>query len=130
MPAARRNSVRRLDALVRATVPALEPHVRDGMLGYGPYRYRYKSGRSGEGARVAIGTNARAVSLHVAALAGPEVTLVETFAGRLGPGARTGRTTVQFSKLEELELEAVRELLRAAAVLPPPGLVTETGSCE
>lgn len=123
MPAARRNDARRLDGLVRATVPQLEPHVRDGMLAYGPYAYRYKSGRSGEAARVAIGANARQLSLHVAALAGPDTTLVETFADRLGPGARVGRTTVQFSNLATLELEALRELLRGAAELPPPGLV-------
>ncbi|MCW3011587.1 MAG: hypothetical protein JWO90_1991 [Solirubrobacterales bacterium] len=123
MPAARRNDVRRLDALVRATVPALTPHVHEGMLGYGAYRYRYKSGREGEGARVAIGAGARHVTLHVAALAGPEETLVEQFAGRLGAHARTGRTTVQFSKLAEVELEPLRELLKGAAELPPPGLV-------
>jgi len=122
LPAARRNDVRRLDALVRATVPGLEPHVRDGMLAYGPYRYRYKSGRSGEGARVAIGANARQVSLHVAAVTGPDEYLAESFAGRLGD-ARVGRTTVQFSKLAALELEALRELLRGAAELPPPGRV-------
>ncbi len=122
MPAARRDDVRRLDALVRATVPQLAPHVRDGMLGYGSYRYRYKSGRSGEAARVAIGANARQVSLHVAAMAGPDEYLVESFADRLG-GGRAGRSCVRFSKLASLELEAVRELLLAAAKLPPPGLV-------
>ena len=116
--------MRRLDALVRATVPQLAPHVRDGMLAYGTYRYRYKSGRSGEAARIAIGANARQVSLHVAALAGPDEYLVESFAERLG-GGRAGRSCVRFSKLAALELEAVRELLRAAAQLPPPGLVEE-----
>jgi hypothetical protein len=123
MPAARRNDARRLDALIRATVPALAPHVRDGMLAYGPYAYRYKSGREGEAARVALGANARQLSLHVVAMTGPDETLVETFADRIGAGARVGRTTVQFSKLEALELEVLRELLRGAAELPPPGLV-------
>jgi len=124
LPAARRDDVRRLDALVRATVPQLAPHVRDGMLAYGPYRYRYKSGRCGEAARVAIGANARQVSLHVAAMAGPEEYLVESWAERLGPG-RVGRSCVRFSKLAALELEVVRELLAAAARLPPPGLVED-----
>ncbi len=104
-------------------MPELDPHVRDGLLGYGSYRYQYKSGRHGDGSRIAIGATARAVSLHVEALADGEQTLVERWAERLGPGARTGRTTVQFSKLELLELEPLRELLREAAVLPPPGLV-------
>lgn len=125
MPAARRHSVRRLDALVRATVPALEPHVRDGMLGYGPYRYRYKSGREGKAARIAIGANARQISLHIAAMTRPEEYLAESFADRLGEGARVGRSCVRFGKLEALELEAVRELLREAAVLPPPGVLLD-----
>lgn len=124
LPTARRADVRRLDALVRATVPQLTPHVRDGMLGYGAYSYRYKSGREGEAARVAIGANARQISLHVAAMAGPDEYLVEAFADRLG-GGRPGRSCVRFSKLATLELEAVRELLQAAAELPPPGLVEE-----
>ena len=124
MPAARRADVRRLDALVRATVPALEPHVRGDLLGYGPYRYAYKSGRTGEAARIAIGANPRQISLHVAAMAGPEEYLAESFAERLG-GGRVGRSCVRFARLETLQLEALRELLEAAAAMPPPGLVEE-----
>ena len=124
MPAARRNDVRRLDALVRATLPQLAPHVRDGMLGYGAYRYRYKSGRCGEAARIAIGANARQVSLHVAAMTRPDEYLVESFASRLG-GGRAGRSCVRFSKLAALDLEALRALLLVASALPPPGLVEE-----
>ena len=109
---------------MRATVPELTPHVRDGLLAYGPYRYRYKSGRSGEAARVTLGANARLITLGVAARTGPEEYLVESFAERLG-GGRVGRSCVRFSKLASLELEAVRELLHAAARIPPPGLDEE-----
>lgn len=122
LPAARRNDVRRLDALVRVTVPQLDAHVRGDMLGYGTYRYRYNSGREGEAARIAIGANARQISLHVQAMAGPDEYLVEAWADRLG-GGRAGRSCLRFSRLDTLELEAVRELLLAAAELPPPGLV-------
>ena len=123
MPAARRGAVRQLDALVRATVPALTPHVRDGMLGYGSYRYRYKSGREGESARVAVGANARQVSLHVMAMVSPDEYLVEVWAHRLG--GRAGRSCLRFSSLAALDLEAVRELLREAARIDPPGLLRE-----
>lgn len=122
LPAVRRNDVRRLDALVRATVPQLAPHVREGTLGYGPYRYRYKSGRCGEAARITVGANARLVTIAIAAMTGPEEYLAETFAGRLG-AARVGRSCVRFSTLAALDLEALRALLVAAGELPPPGLV-------
>lgn len=120
MPAARRGAVRQLDALVRATVPALDAHVRDGMLGYGSYRYRYKSGRGGEAARIAVGAAARHVSLHVMAMSGPDEYLLEAWAARIG--GRPARSCVRFSSLGELDLEAVRELLREAEGLDPPGL--------
>ncbi len=121
MPAARRGAVRQLDALIRATVPSLTPHVRDGMLGYGSYRYRYKSGREGEGARIAVGAAARHVALHVMALSGPDEYLLETWAERVG--GRPARSCVRFSSLGDLDLEAVRELLREAERLDPPGIV-------
>lgn len=120
MPAARRGAVRQLDALIRATVPALTSHVHEGMLGYGSYRYRYRSGRQGEAARVAVGANARQVSLHVMAMAGPEEYLVEAWADRLG--GRAGRSCLRFSSLAALDLEAVRALLREAERRDPPGL--------
>ncbi len=121
MPAARRGAVRRLDALIRATVPALDVHVRDGLLGYGSYRYRYNSGRAGEGSRIAVGAAARHVALHVVAMIGPEEYLMEAWAERLG--GRVGRSTLRCSSLEALDLEALRELLREAERLDPPGLL-------
>lgn len=120
-PAARRNALRRLDALVRATVPTLDVHVRGGLIGYGSYRFRYRSGRTGDGSRIAIGAAARHVSLHVAAMVGPEEYLVERWAARLG--GRVGRSTLRCSVLEALDLEALRGLLREAAVLDPPGML-------
>lgn len=41
----RRGEIERLHRLIRETLPALAPHVRSGMLGYGEYHYRYASGR-------------------------------------------------------------------------------------
>lgn len=124
LPAARRDGVRQLDALARATLPSLDVHVRGGMLGYGTYRYRYQSGREGEGSRIAIGANARQISLHVTSMVGPDEYLLEAWADRLG--GRAGRSCLRCSSLEALDLEAVRELLRESARHDPPGLVPTT----
>ena len=62
----RRGEIRALDELIRETVPDLEPHVRYGMLGYGPYHYRYASGREGDASVVGLASNKRYISLYVA----------------------------------------------------------------
>ena len=42
----RRAEVRALHDLILRTVPQLEPHIHAGMLAYGPFHYRYASGRA------------------------------------------------------------------------------------
>ena len=39
----RRSDIAALDALIRKHAPKLEPVIMDGMLGYGPFHYRYAS---------------------------------------------------------------------------------------
>ena len=58
----RRSEVRRLDRLIRHTVPGLRPSLVSGVLAYGPVHYRYASGREGDAARLSIASNARAQS--------------------------------------------------------------------
>lgn len=40
----RRSEIAALDALIRKHAPKLEPVIMGGMLGYGPFHYRYASG--------------------------------------------------------------------------------------
>ena len=44
----RRTEVRELHELIRKTVPGLKPHLSGGMLAYGPFHYRYPTGREGD----------------------------------------------------------------------------------
>ena len=61
----RRGEIRELHDLIRATVPDLEPHVASGMLGYGPFHYRYASGREGDASLLALSSRKRYISLYV-----------------------------------------------------------------
>ncbi len=45
----RRSDITALDGLIRKHAPKLEPVIMGGMLGYGPFHYRYASGREGVG---------------------------------------------------------------------------------
>lgn len=106
----RRNDVQQLHDLVREVAPDLEPTTRFGMLGYGPIRYRYASGREGEWVKIGIAVNAKSISLHCCA-ADDEGYVAERFRDRL-PKADIGRSCVRFKRLDDLEDEALRDLLR------------------
>jgi uncharacterized protein YdhG (YjbR/CyaY superfamily) len=108
----RRSDIRALHELIRETVPELEPTMEFKMLAYGTYHYRYASGREGDWALVSIASNKSAISLYVAcAIEGQYA--VERHAPHLGK-ASCGKSCVRFKRLADLNLDAVRELLRDA----------------
>jgi hypothetical protein len=105
----RRSDLVRLDALIRETVPTLAPFLCAGMLAYGPFHYRYASGREGDWFRVGVASNAQYVSLY--ACAGDERGYVaERYKDRL-PKAKIGKSCVRFKRLADLDLDALRALL-------------------
>jgi len=115
----RRSEVARLDALIRETVPRLERCIVSGMLAYGPVHYRYPSGREGDSARVSVASNASAISLYALA-ADERGWLAERYRTRL-PKAKIGKACVRFKRLEDLDVGALRELLREVETSPFPG---------
>jgi hypothetical protein len=89
------------------------------MVGYGPFHYVYESGREGDTHRVALADNARYVSLYV--LGGDEGgSLAEQHASKLGK-ASVGKSCIRFTKAADLDLDALRTLVRAAADQQPAG---------
>jgi len=124
----RRTEVARLDAVIRETLPGLERCIVSGMLAYGPVHYRYASGREGDSARVSVASNASAISLYALA-ADDRGWVAERYRTRL-PRAKIGKACVRFNRLEDLDLEALRALLREVEVTPFPGHGGETKAGE
>ena len=60
----RRSDIAALDALIRKHTPKLEPVIMGGMLGYGPFHYRYASGREGDACKLSIVGDASYISLY------------------------------------------------------------------
>jgi hypothetical protein len=63
----RKTDIKKLDALIRKTVPKLKPFVHSGMLAYGPFHYKYASGREGDWFKVGLASSARYISLYACA---------------------------------------------------------------
>ena len=113
LPEPRREDIRRLDALIRETLPDAEPGMEGAFLGYGPFHYRYASGREGDTHLISLASRSGGISLYVLAAQDGRY-LAEAYADRLGKVA-VGKSCVRFKRVEDLDLEALRALLREAA---------------
>ena len=112
------DDVERLDRIIRETLPELDA---DG-LNYGPFNYRYASGREGDAYRVSVAERKTGISLYVLALTEDGEYLAESRAGQF-PRAKVGKSCVRFKRLDDLDEAALRDLLRDAGRLPAPGAV-------
>jgi hypothetical protein len=109
----RRPDITALDALIRKHAPELEPVIMNGMLGYGPFHYRYASGREGDACKLSVASNASYISLYCA---GADATgsVAERYADRL-PKAKIGTSCVRFKKLADLDEQALVALIAETA---------------
>ena len=108
----RKGEIARLDRLIRQTVPKLEPYICAGMLGYGRVRFKTGRGVEREWCKIALASNKSSMSLYTCA-ADKDGFVAERFRERL-PKASIGKSCVRFKKVEDLDLEAVKEMLKLA----------------
>ncbi len=109
----RRADIQTLHDMVREEAPELEPTMEFGMLGYGKYHYKYKSGREGEWMKIGIANNKQYISLYSCA-ADDNGYVAERYKDRL-PKANIGKSCVRFKHLSDLDEETLRELIRETA---------------
>lgn len=109
----REDILRTLDDLIRTEAPGLERTMVSGMamnmVGYGMFHYKGKSGREGDWPVVALANQKNYISLYICATENGEY-IAEKNADRLGK-VSVGRSCIRFKKLEDLNLDVLRQLL-------------------
>ena len=117
LPADRRDTMTTLHQAIRKAVPKLAPLIMSGMDGpliaYGKYRYKSASGREGDWFTIGLAAGKTGYALHVC-VGGEGGYLVERNAAKLGK-VKTGRSCINFNKLEDLNLAATMALVKEAA---------------
>lgn len=81
--------------------------------GYGPFRYRYASWRTGEATVLAVAGQKRYISLYVLCVSDGRY-LAERYVDRL-PGASIGRSCIRFTRLADVDTAVLRDLVAEAA---------------
>jgi hypothetical protein len=116
---ARREDVRRLHELITEAAPELAVEASASSLSYGPFHYRYASGREGDAHLITLTNRKAYLAMYVNSAQDGEY-LPERFAARL-PKARIGRSCVRIKRLDDLDADALRELVRSAAEIGGAG---------
>ncbi len=121
----RREIVETLDKLIKDTVPSLERWFAYNMIGYGKFKYLDYKKQENDWPVVALASQKQHVSLYVCAIDETKSQyLAEKYESELyadGVKPNIGRSCIRFKKLDDLNLEAVKKLLKEAE--KSPGLV-------
>jgi hypothetical protein len=117
LPADRRDTVLTVHKAIRKAAPKLAPAIMTGMgpspiIGYGKYHYRSASGREGEWFLIGLAAGKDNYSLHIC-VGDKSGYLVERNAAKLGK-VKTGRSCINFKKLEDLRLDIAMGLVKQA----------------
>lgn len=114
----RRSDIQTLHEVIIKTLPKLKPNIMSGMIGYGTFRYRSKSGREGDWSLVLLASQKNYISLYVCAGTGSEY-LAESYKAAL-PKANIGKSCIRFKRLEDVDLAVIQELLKKAETMGVP----------
>jgi len=116
LPADRRAAMVAVHAAIRKAAPKLTPEIMMAMgsplIGYGKYHYKSRSGREGDWFLIGLAAGKSYYSLHICA-ADKGGYLAEQNAAKLGK-VKTGRSCINFNKLEDLKLGAAMALVKQA----------------
>lgn len=116
LPDDRRKVMTTLHQAIRKAAPKLTPYVTAGMgtpiIGYGKYHYKSASGREGDWFLIGLAAGKSYFSLHICS-ADNRGYLTEQNAAKLGK-VKTGRSCINFKKLEDLNVAAAMALVKNA----------------
>jgi hypothetical protein len=118
LPADHRDTMTTVHQAIRKAVPKLAPFMTSGMgpsplIGYGKYHYKSASGREGDWFLIGLAAGKNDYSLHICA-GNKDGYLAERNAAKLGK-VKTGRSCINFKKLEDLKLDVAMGLVKQAA---------------
>lgn len=118
----RRTQIQTLHDLIINTVPKQKPFLISGMLGYGKYHYKYASGREGEWCLIGLASQKNYISVYVCAVTKTGDYMAEAHKADF-PKASIGRSCIRFKKIEDIDLEKLKQVLKVAETLPAMGAI-------
>lgn len=119
LPAERKEPILFLHALIQKTAPSLKPYFAYNMLGYGAFKYSNYKKEIIDWPIVSLASQKNYMSLYICSVENGEY-IAEKNKDRLGK-VSVGRSCIRFKKLEDLNVEVLKEVIQKAE--ESPGLV-------
>lgn len=116
LPESRREILEKLHQIILETAPSLKPNFLYNMPGYGSFKYKNHKGESLDWPTVAVASQKNYVSIYVCAV-DKDGYLAEKYRARLGK-VSVGRSCIRFKKMEDLDLDILKELIELAEKSP------------
>jgi hypothetical protein len=110
----RRADITALDKRIRKEFPTLKPHLQGGMLGYGSYHYKSKSGREGDWPPIGLANRAQYIAVYACGVTTDGKYVAELAKKRM-PKADVGKSCIRFKKLSDMDLDVLMDVLRESA---------------
>lgn len=121
LPEDRRAAVERLGGMIRAAAPELEVRYWDyggGLIGYGVYHYRTKTGLEGDWFALGVGNRKRYISLYSNGVKNGEY-LTDLYADRMPASTKLARSCFNLFEPELVDEGVVKSLVKdTLAALP------------
>ena len=121
VPEERKEFVTFLDNFIQKTVPKLTPYFASNMIGYGKFKYLNYKKETIDWPIIAIANQKQYISIYVCSIVNGEY-VAEMHRKELGK-VKVGRSCISFKKLEDINLPALRKVLKLAEKYP--GLTKE-----
>jgi len=117
VPPERKELVEFIHAFIQKTVPTLKPHFAANMLGYGSFPYKSSSMKKEmEWPVVSLANQKQYVSLYVCSVVDGKY-VAESHAKELGK-VSVGKSCIRFKKLEDVNLDGLKKVLKIAEKQP------------
>lgn len=116
----RREAIEAIDTLIQKTVPKLDRWFAYNMLGYGRFQYKNSKKELVDWPVISLASQKNYMSLYVCSISDSGEYVAEEFKDKLGK-VSVGKSCIRFKKLDDLNLDAVKEVLLIAN--KQPGLV-------
>lgn len=116
VPPERKEAMEFLHAFIQKTVPKLKAHFAYNMLGYGSLPYLNYKKETIQWPVIALANQKQYISLYVCAVMDGKY-IAETHKKELGK-VSVGKSCIRFKKIEDVNLDALKKVLRLAEKYP------------
>jgi hypothetical protein len=111
----RKSEIKKLHDFILKTTPKQKPFIIAGMIGYGLFHYKSKSGREGDWALIGLAVRKNYISLYICAADGKQY-VAEKYVKDL-PKTNIGRSCINIKKIEDVNFDVLKKILLEAEKL-------------